>query len=81
MIGRRLSHFRILDRIGEGGMGIFRVDLKDGSVSSLDVQPDSFSSFFVSPDGRHLAYSGRTFSQSAPPLAADTARHAQDPGR
>jgi hypothetical protein len=60
MIGRRLSHFRILDRIGEGGMGIFRVDLKDGSVSSLDVQTDSFSFFFVSPDGRHLAYEYRT---------------------
>jgi serine/threonine protein kinase len=41
MIGRRLSHFRILDRIGEGGMGVvYRAeDEKLQRVVALKVLP------------------------------------------
>ena len=44
----------------DGRLGIVRVDLKDGSVSSLDVQIETFSLFSTSPDGRRLAYEYRT---------------------
>jgi hypothetical protein len=42
MIGSRLSHYEILDRIGEGGMG---------GGHGLDVSPDGRTLLFGEMDG------------------------------
>jgi len=58
MIGKTLSHYKVLEKIGQGGMGeVYRAE--DTSLKrevAIKVLPEQCTKDPRSPDGRHIVF-------------------------
>ena len=67
MIGKQLSHFRILDKLGEGGMGAIVLEAEDTEADVAAGEPQHVALKIFSPDRRMTYEMRRRFQRGESP--------------